>query len=281
MQTIESPSVAHETQPNRRQLRRVVERRAAADAAAALHAAALRAREDRVLATADAMFGDRVTDEATRDVLLAAIESPQFQPQLRQWIRQLREVASTRPETGACTIATALLLVSWTLKNSNDPQTADELIDVLNPLLAARCLAIEVAGAAPAGVSAEAALRAALSQTYAGRTAAAAGAACAEIVFGERRHLAWDAEGCATCFNADDVDALEAFMPGIASGARTSIDVIESDGTHPAKAGPCVRYDGVETFLKLRNRLDGCLTGIRVAKSRAAALIELLAEGRS
>ncbi len=36
------------------------------------------------------------------------------------------------------------------------------------------------------------------------------------------------------------------------------------------KAGPCVRFEGVETFVRLRTKLDGCLTGCRLAKDRAA-----------
>ena len=46
--------------------------------------------------------------------------------------------------------------------------------------------------------------------------------------------------------------------------------MIERDGTHPAKAGPCVRFDGLEPFMRLRAKLDGCLTGARLAKDRAA-----------
>ena len=36
------------------------------------------------------------------------------------------------------------------------------------------------------------------------------------------------------------------------------------------KAGPCVRFDGTEAFVRLRLKLDGCLTGVRLAKDRAA-----------
>jgi hypothetical protein len=54
-------------------------------------------------------------------------------------------------------------------------------------------------------------------------------------------------------------------------------DVIESDGSHPPKAGPCVRFVGVEGFVARRNKLDGCMTGARLAKDRAAhALTEVM-----
>ncbi|OPZ03616.1 MAG: hypothetical protein BWZ08_02860 [candidate division BRC1 bacterium ADurb.BinA292] len=39
---------------------------------------------------------------------------------------------------------------------------------------------------------------------------------------------------------------------------------------HPPKAGPCVRFDGMNRFLRLRLRMDGCLTGSRLAKDRLA-----------
>jgi hypothetical protein len=36
------------------------------------------------------------------------------------------------------------------------------------------------------------------------------------------------------------------------------------------KAGPCVQCTGLETFVRLRAKLDTCLTGCRLAKDRAA-----------
>ena len=46
--------------------------------------------------------------------------------------------------------------------------------------------------------------------------------------------------------------------------------MIEKDGSHPNKAGPCVSFEGMGTFKRLRGRLDGCLTGAQLAKDRAA-----------
>jgi hypothetical protein len=89
-------------------------------------------------------------------------------------------------------------------------------------------------------------------------------------VHGFNRHPAWDDEGCASCYQAYDLEALESIMPGIASMARGCTDVVEDDGSHPLKAGPCARFDGLEAFSRLRVRLDGCLTGSRLAKDRAA-----------
>ena len=59
-------------------------------------------------------------------------------------------------------------------------------------------------------------------------------------------------------------------MPGIVACARSMTDVIETDGTHRPKTGPCVRFRGVETFVRMRSRLDGCGTGTGLAKDRAA-----------
>jgi hypothetical protein len=96
------------------------------------------------------------------------------------------------------------------------------------------------------------------------------GRACAELVFGYNLHPAWETEGCASCYHAEDLEAMESLIPGIASLARGYTDVIETGGRHEAKAGPCVRFDGLDQFSRMRVRLDGCLTGSQLAKDRAA-----------
>ena len=88
-----------------------------------------------------------------------------------------------------------------------------------------------------------------LCHVQAARAAGEVGRICAELVFGYNRHPAWDTEGCAACYQADDLEAMESLIPGIASLARGYTDVIESDGSHPAKAGPCVRFDGPRPVL--------------------------------
>ena len=45
---------------------------------------------------------------------------------------------------------------------------------------------------------------------------------------------------------------------------------MEAGEDHPLKAGPCAQFAGLEDFVRLRARLDGCLTGSRLAKDRAA-----------
>jgi hypothetical protein len=267
---------------------------AAAEAKKALHAAATATDAAAgmlagVLSSASAVWdGGRddpgpMSDAAdARDRLLDSVSSPAFLALVPGWIREMREIASGRPDTGACTLATALQLWSWTMSHFREgpgargewaPRAVAELTDALCPLLAARCLVLEVAGRASPGARPESRLRADLCHVQAAHTAASVGAVCAELVFGYRRHLVWDKEGCATCYSGDELDELEGLMPGIASGARAAGDVVEADGSHDAKAGPCVRFDGVDTFMRLRARLDGCLTGARLAKDRAAAAL--------
>lgn len=93
---------------------------------------------------------------------------------------------------------------------------------------------------------------------------------CAELVFGYNRHPAWDQEGARGCWHEDELEAIESIMPGVGSYA---FDVINNDGSHPQKAGPCAKCDRERPFLTLHTKLDGCLTGARLAKDRAAEAI--------
>jgi hypothetical protein len=99
------------------------------------------------------------------------------------------------------------------------------------------------------------------------RAAGEAGRICAELLYGYQRHPSWDGVDCGGCFYSDELLALENLIPGMASVA---IDVIGPDGSHPAKAGPCARFEGLDHFSRLRTKLDGCLTGSQLAKDRAA-----------
>ena len=110
-----------------------------------------------------------------------------------------------------------------------------------------------------------------LCHVQAARAAGEVGRICAELVFGYNAPSgAGTTRAAACCHQADELEALEEFMPGISATARALGDVIEADGSHPAKAGPCARIDGLEPFLRMRAKMDGCLTGARLAKDRAA-----------
>ena len=216
-----------------------------------------------------------------------------FLAQFRQWIRKMRLVANDRPGTGACALATAMELWLWTLQHLLKTTDADgaklyqsarqgvtfPLADALCWLLSARCqildlLELETQGPSnptvAEGLPGLLAFLTDLCHVQSARSAGEVGRVCAELVFGYNRHPAWDTEGCATCYQAGDLDAMESLIPGIASLARGYTDVIEHDGAHPPKAGPCVRFEGLDQFARLRLRLDACLTGSQLAKDRAA-----------
>lgn len=216
-----------------------------------------------------------------------------FLAQFDQWISQMRRIASERPGTGACTLATAMQLWRWTL---NYTQTATDahgaklyhkarqgvtfpLADALCWLLAARQFILDVIELDTKGTAQPALAQALpglvafftdLCHVQAARAAGEVGRICAELVHGYRPHPAWDQAGAAAGYQAEELTALESLIPGIDSAARGYTDVAEPDQAHPCKAGPCVRFDGLEEFVRLRVKLDGCLTGCRLAKDRAA-----------
>jgi len=216
-----------------------------------------------------------------------------FLAQFEQWITQMRRIASERPGTGACTVASAMQLWLWTLKRVQEGKDADgaklyhktrqgvtfPLADALCWLLAARQFILDVIeldtkGAAnPAladGLAGTVSFFNDLCHVQAARAAGEVARICAEIVHGYNRHPAWDETSCHACYQAEELDTLEGLIPGIADSARAFSDVAERNLPHPFKAGPCVRFSGLEAFVRLRLKLDGCLTGSRLAKDRAA-----------
>ena len=216
-----------------------------------------------------------------------------FLAQFQQWIADMRRIASERPGTGACTLGTAMQLWLWSLKHVQTATDADgaklyhktrqgvtfPLADALCWLLAARqfildVMELETKGAEnPAladGLAGTVAFFTDLCHVQSARAAGEAGRVCAEIVHGYNRHPAWDETSCHACYCADELETLEGLIPGIDGSARAYSDVFEAGDPHPLKAGPCVRFAGLEDFVRLRAKLDGCLTGCRLAKDRAA-----------
>jgi hypothetical protein len=108
-----------------------------------------------------------------------------------------------------------------------------------------------------------------LAHVQAARAAGEVGRICSDLLFGYNRHPSWESER-GLAYEAEDLETLEGLMPGIVACARAMTDVVESDGTHQPKAGPCVRFAGMDTFVRLRSKLDGCGTGAGLAKDRAA-----------
>jgi len=110
-----------------------------------------------------------------------------------------------------------------------------------------------------------------LIQVQCARASGEVGRICAELVHGYNQHPAWDDSTRHRCFNANDLQSLESLIPGISSTAWGVADGVDPGAEQrPQKAGPCVQNDGLKTFTHLRMRLDGCLTGSRLSKDRAA-----------
>jgi alkylation response protein AidB-like acyl-CoA dehydrogenase len=216
-----------------------------------------------------------------------------FLAQYREWMAEIARIASNRPGTGACTLATAMKLWLWTLNHLQAATDADgaklyhksrqsvtfPLADALCWLLAARqfildVIELEEKGAAnPAlaeGLPGFVSFFTDLCHVQSARAAGEVGRICAELVYGYNRHPAWDETSCGACYSAEELESLEGIIPGIDGSARTCSDVTEANEAHALKAGPCVKFTGLEAFVRLRAKLDGCLTGARLAKDRAA-----------
>ncbi len=228
-----------------------------------------------------------------RRQLSITMTNPLFLSQMRSWIREMRTIASDHPGTGACALATAMSMWMWTLDHLQHGKDADgsklyqsarqgvtfPLADALCWLIAARCqildvLRLEEQGAQdPAvseGLNGLVNFLSDLSHVQTARASGEVARICAELVFGYNRHPAWDEEGARGCWHEDELEAIESIMPGVGSYA---FDVINNDGSHPQKAGPCAKCDRERPFLTLHTKLDGCLTGARLAKDRAAEAI--------
>jgi alkylation response protein AidB-like acyl-CoA dehydrogenase len=216
-----------------------------------------------------------------------------FLAQFKQWLQEMRRLAAERPGTGACTLASAMSLWLWTLQHVQKATDADgaklfhksrqgvtfPLADALCWLLAARQFILDIVELAEKGPGNPALADGLpgfvcfftdLSHVQTARAAGEVGRICAELVHGYNQHPAWNDSTSKACYCADELQSLEGVIPGIDGSARAYADVAEAGETHPGKAGPCVKFAGLETFIRLRAKLDGCLTGCRLAKDRAA-----------
>jgi alkylation response protein AidB-like acyl-CoA dehydrogenase len=228
-----------------------------------------------------------------RRQLSVTMANPLFLAQFKAWIREMREIASDRPGTGACMLATAMGMWLWTLDRLQHASDADggrlyqsarqgvtfALADALCWLLAARCQILDVLELEQRGAGDPAVAEGLpglinfmtdLCHVQSARASGEVSRICAELVFGYNRHPAWDEAGTRGCFRQDELDSLEDVMPGIGS---YGLDVIASDGSHPKKAGPCAKCHGAEEFLTFQTKLATCLTGCRLSKDRAAETI--------
>ena len=228
-----------------------------------------------------------------RRQLTVTMTSEVFLSQFRAWTTEMRRIASSRPGTGACTLASAMQMWLWTLihlQKATDPGGGKlyhgqrqgvtfALADALCWLVASRAqildvLELEAKGpgdpVASEGLECTVQFLSDLCHTQAAQAAGEVSRICAELVFGYNCHPSWDEEEHRTCFLASELEEFEETMPGISAMA---FDVLASDGTHPNKAGPCAGCAGSADFLRMQNRLTACLTGSRLAKDRAAETV--------
>ena len=233
------------------------------------------------------------TEAVQRRKLTVTMTSEVFLAQFRAWTAEMRRIASTKPGTGACTLASAMQMWAWTLghlQRAKDPSGGKlyhgqrqgvtfPLADALCWLVASRAqildvLELEAKGpsdpVAAEGLQGTVQFLSDLCHTQAAQAAGEVSRICAELVFGYNCHPSWDEEEHRNCFLASELEELEGTMPGISAMA---LDVLGTDGTHPQKAGPCAGCAGSADFLRMQNRLTACLTGSRLAKDRAAETV--------
>ena len=179
----------------------------------------------------------------------------------RNWVKELRAIAATHPDTGACVLASAMELWLWTLEHLQNAKDASgaklfsgnrhgvvfPLVDALCWLLASRqqildILELEAKGPQSATVAAGlAGYVNFFSDLAAVQAASAAGQAsriCAELVYGFSATCGCQGHGEDKCCG-------------------------QGDGTGKLAGA-------VEAFGKLRLKVDTCLAGSRLAKDRAA-----------
>src|SRR5271157_3960333 len=228
-----------------------------------------------------------------RRQLTVTMTSEVFLSQFRAWTTEMRRIASSRPGTGACTLASAMQMWLWTLihlQKATDPGGGKlyhgqrqgvtfALADALCWLVASRCqildvLELEAHGGADTvvaeGLAGTVQFLSDLCHTQAAQAAGEVSRICGELVFGYNCHPSWDDPEHKGCFLASELDEYEETMPGISAMA---VDVLAGDGAHPPKAGPCAGCAGASEFLRLQNKLTTCLSGSRLAKDRAAETV--------
>ena len=197
----------------------------------------------------------------------------------------MRRIAVKRPGTGACTLASAMELWAWTFRHLQEARDAEgkpvfrdkrqgatfAMADALCWLLAAHCQILDVleleprgGGLARTGRSRErfsgpprddwlgTCVSSPISVTCrrprpperSGGSARNSSSATRDTRVGTRN---------APAVFGGRMDAFEGVIPGISVGARITGDVVEDDGSHVDKAGPCVRFAGLYEFMRRRS----------------------------
>ncbi len=224
--------------------------------------------------------------------LTATMTSEVFLAQFRTWITDLRRQASHEPASGACTLASAMDLWIWTLEyllhsidaegqklyQPNRQGVTFPMADALCWLLASRQQMLDVQylreqgplnPALAEGLDGTLQFLTELCHLQAAQAAGEVSRVCSTLAYGYLRHPGWD--GCNACASEDELVAIEGVVPG-ASGFTS--EYVRADGSHDAKAGPCVHPEGLGDFIRLRTKLDGCMAGSMLARDAAAESLQ-------
>ncbi len=227
-----------------------------------------------------------------RRQLSVTMRDPIFLARFEGWIREMRRIAGLRPGSGACTLASAMDLWLWTLRHLLEAKDAAgsplykghrqgvtfPMADALCWLLASRCQIMDLIEldekgrdhpTVAEGLSEYVEFFTDLAHVQAANAAGEAARICSSLVFGYNRHPSW-VEDRERAYLGRELEVLESVAPGLCSCA---VDAFDDEGDAPLKRGPCVRFDGYEPFTLRRGKLDGCLTGSRLAKDRAALAV--------
>jgi alkylation response protein AidB-like acyl-CoA dehydrogenase len=189
--------------------------------------------------------------------LTATMTNPVFLAQMRGWIEELGRIAAEKPGMGACSLASAMRLWLWSLDYLAASKDAEgrklyhnkrqgvtfPLADALCWLLAARCLIADV--------------------------------------------LALEENGPMNPVVAEGLEGMLQFYRDVAAvqcaraageASRVCTELVYGYHCHPDCGGACCTESGPDAevfagsvrFSELRAAVDGCLSGSRLAKDRAA-----------
>lgn len=233
-----------------------------------------------------------------RRQLASTMTNPVFLACMRAWEHELKRFGGDDPQSGACTLGSAFDLWLWSLDRLLGDKDAEGralfqdhrhgvtfvMADALCWLLSARSQLLDLKELERVGpgvkelaadLPGQLQVLRDLVRVHTARAASEVSRRCAELVFGYQRHPQW--QDCKACFHEEHLAHLEKTMPGIEGYATAIGDVIAADGSHPPKAGPCVKFTGLEQFEEKRRRLDGCLVESHLAKDRAARALATVA----
>ena len=197
-----------------------------------------------------------------RRQLSLTMTHPVFLEQFKHWILEMKAIAATWPETGACALGTAMQLWLWTLNHLQNSTDADgaklyhsnrqgvtfPMADALCWMISARSQVMDLLELDEKGAN-NPALAESLPGTLAflrdlchvqvARAAGEAARICAELVFGYNQHPDWRRRRAARPVSAKlELDGLESYMPGIEGGALGRVDVLDKENQPPLKGGP-------------------------------------------